>query len=568
MPVLMAEYVERFLAGQGVDHVYEVAGGTIAALLDTIHRAGRIRLVSMHHEQAAAFAAEGWARMSGVPGVALATSGPGAVNLLTGIASCFFDSTPAVFITGQVNRHEQRGERPIRQLGFQETDIVSIAAPVTKAAWQARAPEDVPALLADAFALARSPRPGPVLLDLPMDVLGARAPSVGPEKTSEGAPELVAPDEVLGDLERAERPLILAGGGIRCAGAVADFRRFAHAMRVPVVNSLLAVDVLAYDDPLRVGMIGTYGNRWANMAIGHADCLLVLGSRLDVRQTGADLAAFTAGRKIHHVDCDPGEINNRVTGCTATVSDAGAFLAAATAALDGRARADHDDWIDEIADLRRAWPDIEELKEIEGINPNVLMHRLSGPVAAYVADVGQHQMWAAQSLELGADQRFITSAGMGAMGSGLPLAIGTSLASSASVVLIAGDGGFQLNLQELQTVVRNRLPIKIVLLNNRSHGMVRQFQDTYFEGRHVSTRWGYSAPDFSRVAGAYGIAARGVTAPDELDDAIDWLWHDPDAPALLEVAVDPRANVYPKIAFGRPVTEMEPFATPVALGGS
>ena len=569
--MLAADWLARFLASQGVDHVFEVVGGMIAHLIDAIHRDGRIRLVSAHHEQAAGFAAEGHARMTGVPGVAMATSGPGATNLLTAIGSCYFDSTPAVFITGQVNRAERKGERPIRQLGFQEADITAMAKPLTKAAWYVEEPEQFADLLASAFALSRAGRPGPVLLDVPMDVQRAELEAPPPEPL-DPQPEVpaAAPDvgRILDDLSRAHRPLLLVGGGIRSAGAVEELRALVDALQVPVVNSLMGVDVLPWAHPLRVGMIGTYGNRWANVALGLADCLLVLGSRLDIRQTGADVEAFKGDRPIHHVDCDPGEINNRVRGCQGVESDLRPFLAVAAAEARRREPCHAEAWREELAAHRREWPDTAELRGIDGINPNWLMHEVSrsAPCAAYVCDVGQHQMWAAQSLELTADQRFITSGGMGAMGSGLPLAIGTAYAAPGSpVTLIAGDGGFQLNLQELQTVVRGELPLKVVLLNNGCHGMVRQFQDTYFEGRYQSTMWGYSAPDFAAVARAFGLATEKTSDPADVPEALRRLWSDPSEPFLLEVAIDSRANAYPKIAFGHPITEMEPFADPIGM---
>ncbi len=564
-----ADYLARFLRAQGVSHAFEVAGGMIAPLLDSIHRAGEPRLVSMHHEQAAAFAAEGFARASGIPAVAMATSGPGALNLLTGIGSCYFDSTPAVFITGQVNRGERKGERPIRQLGFQETDIAAVVAPLTKAAWRVETPQALPTILHDAFVLARSGRPGPVLVDLPIDVQGLELEApipTGPAPLTPTSP--VDPDPALASLRRARRPLVLIGGGIRASGSVPALRRLVAALGVPVVHSLMAVDVLPFDDPHRVGMIGTYGNRWANVALGRADCLLVLGSRLDIRQTGADAEAFARGRVIHHIDCDPGELGNRIRGCETEVAELSAYISAAAerALADGPAGCA--DWLAEVAAERALWPDTDELRDVEGINPNALMHALDGPAAAFVADVGQHQMWAAQSLELGPAQRFITSGGMGAMGSGLPLAIGAALAvPGAQVMLICGDGGLQLNIQELETVVRNALPLKIVVLNNRSHGMVRQFQETYFGGRYPSTRWGYSAPSFPAVARAYGLEAGAICDSGELGPALERLWSDVDAPFLLEVAIDPAANVYPKLAFGRPITEMEPLARPVPLAG-
>jgi acetolactate synthase-1/2/3 large subunit len=340
------------------------------------------------------------------------------------------------------------------------------------------------------------------------------------------------------------------------------------ALGVPVVNSLMGVDVLPSSSDLRVGMIGSYGNRWANLAVGRADFLLILGSRLDIRQTGSETEAFKEGRVIFHVDCEPGEMNNRVKGCIAILADlkefAGAALPYATAANLPR----RSDWIAEIRALREAWPDTGELSDSPGINPNVLMHQLSsvsGGAAAYVADVGQHQMWAAQSLELLPDQRFLTSGGLGSMGFGLPAAIGAAFAATGRpIVLVAGDGGFQTNIQELQTVARNQLPIKMLILDNGSHGMVRQFQQSYFDSRYQSTVWGYSAPDFAAVASAYGIPSRAIETEERTEDALSWLASEP-GPALLEVAISPEANTYPKIAFGRPITEMEPFATPVGM---
>ncbi|HEY1854804.1 MAG TPA: thiamine pyrophosphate-binding protein [Solirubrobacterales bacterium] len=565
-----ADWIARFLASQGVDAVYEVAGGMIANLIDALHRDDQVRIVACHHEQAAGFAAEGHARMNGVPGVAMGTSGPGAINLLTALGSCHFDSTPAVFITGQVNRSERKLERPIRQLGFQETDVAAMAAPIAKAAWRVETADDLPRLLADAFALAVAGRPGPVLVDVPLDLQLAEVEAPvpdGPPPPPAAEPQL-DPDALLRiveDLAAAERPLILAGGGIRAGRAVERFRQLVDQLAVPVVNSLMGVDVLPFDHPHRVGMIGTYGNRWANIALSRCDALLVLGSRLDIRQTGADTEAFVADRVIHHVDVDPGEINNRVRGCQELVADLRSALAALVAAAASTARPPYAAWTAEIAELKDRWPDTGELPGIEGINPNRVMHQLAHPgVSAFVADVGQHQMWAAQSVEIGREQRFLTSGGMGAMGSGLPLAIGAAVESGAPVVSINGDGGFQLNIQELQTLARNRLPVKIVVLDNGSHGMVRQFQESYFDGRYQSTVWGYSAPDFVRVAEAYGIPGRSVTDPDQVAGAVAAMW-EADGPYMLEVAIDVAANAYPKIAFGHPISEMEPFVAPKAM---
>jgi acetolactate synthase I/II/III large subunit len=562
------------MASQRVEAVYEVVGGMIANFIDALHRDDQVRIVACHHEQGAGFAAEGHARMNGVPGVAMGTSGPGAINLLTALGSCHFDSTPAVFITGQVNRSEQKRDRAIRQLGFQETDIVAMAAPIAKTAVRVDSAEQLPAILSDAFQLAVSGRPGPVLVDIPLDLQRAELDAPLPQgplgRIVDATTKLEdeALTRILDDLAGAERPLLLAGGGLRAGRAVDGFRDLVELLGIPVVNSLMGVDALPSDEALRVGMIGTYGNRWANIALARCDALLVLGSRLDIRQTGADTEAFGSGRIIHHIDCDPGEVNNRVTRCNGLIAQLSPAIAALAQAARERPAMSHTGWIAEIAELARRWPDTGELPGIEGINPNLLMHQLSGQApAAYVADVGQHQMWAAQSLELAAHQRFLTSGGMGAMGSGLPLAIGAAVASRAPVVLIAGDGGFQLNIQELQTVARNELPIKMVILDNDCHGMVRQFQESYFDGRYQSTLWGYSAPPFVAVADAYGIAGRRVTEPADVAGALEQMWAD-DCPYLLEVAIDMSANAYPKIAFGHPISEMEPFVAPRAMEGT
>lgn len=567
-----AEYIAKELERRGVTHVFELVGGMITFLIDALRERTGVQVVSMHHEQGAGFAAEGFGRMTGIPGVALATSGPGATNLLTAIGSCHFDSTPAVFITGQVNRAEMKGDRAIRQLGFQETDIVAMAKPVTKMAELVMDPSALPEAIDRAFRVATEGRPGPVLLDVPMDVQRGQVESSGPS-VANAAPGLGSMQGFWGDLQRAmrtaSRPLILAGGGLRCARAVEPFRQLAARLGIPVVHSLMGVDALASDDPMRVGLIGSYGNRWANLAISECDLLLVLGSRLDVRQTGSDTAGFKGDRSIFHVDCEAGEMNNRVTGCTTLVSGLRDFITHALA--NSGTPVGCGAWLDRLASLKSQWPDIAELRDVEGVNPNVLMHQLSraaGSAAAFVADVGQHQQWAAQSLQLAPSQRFLTSGGMGAMGFALPAAIGASLATGHQVVVIAGDGGFQLNIQELQTIVRLGLPVKMLVIDNACHGMVRQFQESYFKGRYHSTMWGYSAPDFEKVAAAYGIPSETLIEPSKVEGALARCFADPGAPFLLVAKVHSMANAYPKLAFGRPISQMEPLVRSIEMEGT
>ncbi len=574
----VSEYVAEMLRSKGVEQVFVLSGGMIMQILDSIFLGGDIDIVTVHHEQAAAFAADAVGRLSGIPGVAIATSGPGAINLLTGVGSCFFDSSPAVFITGQVNRNEQKRGKSIRQLGFQETDIVSMAGQITKFAHKIECPEEIPAVLEKAFEIASEGRPGPVLIDIPMDVARARIDAenaIVPVQTI--AARTTSIDEsiictLLGDLEKSARPLILAGGGVRASGSTDLLRKTASRLGIPVVYSLLACDSMTYDDPHRVGMIGTYGNRWANICLGMADPLIVLGSRLDIRQTGADTVSFKGHRTIYHVDIEEAEINNRVSGCRAIVADVNDFLTKLLICAESEDFEDRLDWTNEIKHLREKWPDTEELRDAKGINPNVVMHRLSASAhaAVYAVDVGQHQMWAAQSLEIYEGQRFITSGGMGAMGYALPAAIGASCLYKhrRPIVAIAGDAGFQLNIQELQTVVRNEMPIKMVVVNNRCHGMTRQFQETYFAGRYPATIWGYDTPDFAEIARAYGIRARTVSEESELDVAIAEMWDSRAEPYLLQVMVDSYTDAYPKLAFGRTISEMEPFAKPIEMEGT
>ncbi len=568
----VSDYIATWLEEKGITHVFELSGGMIAHLLDSLNQKTGIHIISMHHEQAAAFAADAYGRVTGLPGVALATSGPGATNLLTGIGSCYFDSSPAIFITGQVNRHEQKGERPIRQLGFQETDIVSMALPITKAAFRISHESEIAAIFSKAFTLATEGRPGPVLIDIPMDVQRAQM-NAEPEKKKVNIPDRIDADfkELVADLHTAERPVILTGRGIRAASATSLLNELVEKIQVPVITTLLAVDAIAFDHPLRTGFIGSYGNRWANIAFGEADFILVLGSRLDIRQTGADVKFFE-GRKIYHVDCEEGEINNRLKGCEPIIADVKQFLEGLLFFIEKEQFSKKEKWLSYIDDLKKKWSDTEEVKvPANAINPNAFMQSLSNKspgARAFVADVGAHQMWAAQSLHLRKDQLFLTSGGMGSMGFALPAGIGACLAlGSLPVVLIIGDGCMQLNIQELQTVVRNKLPLKILVMNNQNLGMIRQFQDSYFESRYQSTYWGYSAPDFEKIAIAYGIKSKTISRAQDVEEAIAWMWNTDNAqePVLIQVMIDPYTNTYPKIAFGKPITEMEPQATPISM---
>jgi len=588
--VKASDFVARYLEARGVTHVFELVGGMITHLLDSFSNCTQISIVSCHHEQAAAFAAEGHARISGVPGIALATSGPGATNLLTAIGSCYFDSIPAVFITGQVNTRKLKGSRPIRQLGFQETDIISMVTPICKSAYQVKQAKDLPFALEEAFRLALSGRQGPCLVDLPMNVQSELIDHSVAERIidiltkqlvhghddsshtchSEANAEFLMQEfqSLLQAIDQSERPLLLMGGGCASPANRQAARQIVDVLGIPVVHSLMGVDVLPENHLLRVGFIGSYGNRWANKALGAADLLIVLGSRLDIRQTGSDLPSFCEGKQIWQVDVDQSEMGVRVQAqhqlcCPIKVA------ALHLSSLVVTAKLSHPYWLKEIQALRNQFPVVNEYAVEPGeVNPILVLRTLSDLAPSpccYVTDVGQHQMWAAQSLAFTQSDRFLTSGGMGAMGFGLPAAIGAAFADpEATVILLTGDGSFQLNIQELETIKRHGLNLKIIVFNNHCHGMVRQFQESYFDGKLQSTVEGYSAPDFVAVSQAYGFHADRLEAQDPVEQALKWLLSI-DGPGLLEVPLSVRSKVYPKLAFGRRFGEMEPEVEPVAM---
>jgi acetolactate synthase-1/2/3 large subunit len=558
-------YIAQFLKSKGIDTVFELQGGMITHLIDEMYK-NEFTIVSVHHEQAAAMAADAYARVKNQPGVALATSGPGATNLITGIGNCYFDSVPAIFITGQVNTNEQKGNRPIRQLGFQETDIVSIIKPITKAAYAVKDAKDIPAIFKEAYSISMQGRQGPVLIDIPMNIQHQECEEFKEDKeivlkpkTNSQTEDFIT--ELTKALHQSKKPLLLAGRGVRAANATSELLELVEKHNLPVVTSLNGIDVIPYNHPNRIGFIGSYGNRWANYAMGSCDLLLVLGSRLDLRQTGVDIDSFILGKTIYHIDVEEGELNNRFTTSKVLCSDVFTFLQALLKVE--KWEVNYNNWYKEIEEKRLERGDIDELSDIKGLNPNKFIHVLSEyskKAKAISTDVGSNQMWVAQSIELGREQFFLTSGGMGAMGYALPAAIGACFALNREPILcIVGDGGFQINIQELQTIKRNNLPIKIVIMNNHCLGMIRQFQDSYFESNYAATVWGYSEPDFVSIANAYGINASKIETEEQIAEGLRKLWEDPSQAYLLDVSFDIHTNVYPKMLFGSPITKMEPL---------
>ncbi len=563
----LSDYVIDFLVSKDITHIFEVAGGALAHLLDSLYGRKDISTVSMHHEMAAAIAAEGYSRVSDNIGIAMATSGPGATNLITGIGSCFFDSIPCLFITGQVNTYEFKFDRPVRQVGFQETDIVNIVKPIVKDAVLVTDPDKIKYYLEKAVYIARSGRPGPVLLDIPMNIQRADINIESLEtfyknSTNESVNEFDdRVKQIIQSIKYSLRPVVLVGGGVRLSKSQDEVLKFIHKTGIPVVTSLMGLDAFPHNDPSFIGMIGSYGNRYANLTIANSDLVLALGTRLDTRQTGTKPETFARGAKIVHVDIDPYELNNKVKADFSINVDVKKILAVLNNYIGEYDNNKIESWRQAIKRYKERYPSFKTPVN-DTIEPNFFMHKLSKFIpedAIICVDVGQDQMWTAQTLEIKKSQRFLTQGGMGSMGSALPMAIGASFAEpDKTIVVITGDGGFQLNMQELQTVYYHKLPIKIILLNNCCYGMVKQFQEQYFNCKFQSTVIGYSCPNFQDVVSAYKIPVMKIISTTEIAKALQKLFSDTQ-PMFLEVSINPNFKALPKLSVNRPIEDQDPL---------
>lgn len=555
-----SDFITQFLIEKQTDCVFGYIGGMVTHLVDSIYTTPGIELINTAHEQAAGFAAEGYARTTGKTGVALATSGPGATNLVTPIANCFFDQTPVVFITGQVNSFEYQKFPAIRQYGFQETDIVSIATPITKYAVQVKHAEDLRYELEKAFYEANTGAKGPVLLDLPMDVQRAdfdfqTARSFIPP-AAKAAPDLSAYAANVADaLTHAKRPLLLVGNGVRLSHAVEPLRQFLLRTGLPVVQSLMGIDSVPSDYPYNLGLIGTYGTRYANWAISCADVILVLGSRLDIRQTGADVSPWK-NKTVFQVDIDMAQLQAGNFLKTVLCADVATFLEALNKQSISLSKTE---WTSRLSALKKQFP-VEQSLDGKAHLPNKIMHQLFTEIPdgnAVCVDVGQHQMWAAQSAVIKQKTRVLFSGGLGSMGFAFPAALGVASAGYPATVL-CGDGGFQMNLQELVTLARRQFPIKIFIFNNRSLGMVKQFQDMYLDGRNPSTVDDYTAPDFAAISRAYGIPAQTLQAETLTDNDLHACFAQP-GPLLICINFNTPTQIHPKCCFGNALDNMSPL---------
>jgi acetolactate synthase-1/2/3 large subunit len=548
-----AQAVWESLVREGVDTIFGISGGTVIHLYHALPDYP-IRHVLMRHEQAAAHAADGYARATGKVGVCMATSGPGATNLVTGLANAYMDSAPVVAITGQV---------PTSVIGtdaFQEVDITGITLPVTKHNYLVTDAAELPVVLREAFIIARTGRPGPVLVDIAKDAQAAELEYEYPEEVHLPGYNIPNGDlsheiaQAVQMLNESERPLIIAGHGIVLAGAEDMLLQVVEKARLPVVTTLLGISALPETHPLCLGMAGMHGEAYTNLALSEADLIVSLGSRFDDRLTG-QLSHFARDARIIHVDLDPVEIGKNVPTDLAVIGDLKAVLPALLPGLDEGKR---EEWLARIEAWRgdSAKRDILE-QETDDLVPQYVVRQLwyaTQGNATIVSDVGQNQMWEAQYFTHHLRRGLVSSGGLGTMGFALPAAIGVQMGvPERQVWVTAGDGGFQMNIQELATVAQERLPLKMAILNNGFLGMVRQWQQLFFEKRYSGTP--LLGPDFALVAEAYGIPGVTVREKSEVEGAIARAIGT-DGPMLIDFRIMEEENVYPMVAPGAPVHHM------------
>ncbi|MGY0505033.1 acetolactate synthase 2 catalytic subunit [Luteimonas sp. e5] len=547
-----AQWLADALVIEGVDTLFGYPGGTIMPFYDALHRVNadgvNLRHILVRHEQGAAFAANGYARASGKVGVCVATSGPGASNLVTGIADALLDSVPMVVFTGQV---------PTGLMGtdaFQELDVFGMTMPVVKHSFIARSVDELPMMVAEAFRIARSGRPGPVLVDLPKDVQLADASHLARHRPLPVEPVPAAAEHALHAaaalISQARRPVVYGGGGIVLGDALEAFREFVDLTGLPTVLTLKGLGALPSEHPCNLGMLGMHGSRAANIAVQESDLLIVVGARFDDRATGK-LAEFAPDARIVHIDadaCEIGKLRHTHVGVCGDIATSLARLGPAVAAqMAGRHGQARRDWA-RTCDERRLRFAARYDAPGESVYAPALLKRLSeqAPHAFVCCDVGQHQMWVAQHWRLQSPRNHLTSGALGAMGFGLPAAVGAQLQDPrAQVICVSGDGSFLMNVQELATLRRYGLPVKIVLLDNQALGMVRQWQELFFEKRYSEIDLSDN-PDFAAMAAAFGLQTLQVDRAEAVDDALAALLAAP-GPALLHVAIDTAANVWPLV---------------------
>jgi acetolactate synthase-1/2/3 large subunit len=555
-PKTGADLLIDLLINEGVDTLFGYPGGAVLPIYDAIYRArGNIKHVLFRHEQGSIHAAEGYARITGKPGVVIATSGPGATNLVTGITDAMMDSLPLVIFTGQVARGV------IGTDAFQEADVMAITTPITKHNYQVQDIADLPRMVKEAFHIASTGRPGPVLIDIPKDISAGELFEIPEEGTINlpGYQPTTKPNplqikKLAEAITKSKKPVILAGAGILHGKASAELTAFAEKHKIPVVTTLLGLGTFPANNPLSLGMGGMHGTYAANMAMYESDLLINIGARFDDRLTG-NLKHFAPNAKVAHIDIDPAEIGKNVPTNIPIVSDSKEAL---VELMNQTAESpENEEWLETLSKYQEEFP-LWYKHDPNGMSPQWLIeaiHKVTNGDAVVTTDVGQHQMWAAQYYNFEKPHRWVTSGGLGTMGFGFPAAIGAQMASPGStVVAIVGDAGFQMTLQELSIIYEQNLPVKIIIVNNGALGMVRQWQEL-LHGNRISESILQTQPDFVKLAEAYHIRGLKIESQEELITKLPEVFAY-DGPVLMDCRVLQQEKVFPMIAPGKGIHEM------------
>jgi acetolactate synthase-1/2/3 large subunit len=563
-----SDFIVSFLKKQGICDVFGYQGTMIAHFVDSVCKADGINNHMCYNEQGAAFAAVGLAKASGKVSVAYSTSGPGAINLMNGIADAYYDSSPVVFFTGQLNEYEYTGITQLRQQGFQETDVVSMVKPITKYAVHISDVQNLKYELEKAFYIANHGRKGPVVLDIPMNVQRedfdeTSAKSFVPDEIEDNTNYKEAAETIVSALANAQKPVLLIGNGIvKGSEFHKDIISIAESLNIPIITSLPARHLLPYNHPLNFGYIGAaYGHRYANI-IAHkkADLIVSIACSFCKRQTGGNSENFARNAKIIRVDIDRDELLRSVHKEEIEFCCDGAILTKSIKEVIKTKSIDKSSWLDVCNKIK------EPLTEFDNNSPEREPNRFVAAISDFAdkdtvvcCDVGQHQLWMGQSYNVKDNQRLLFSGGHGAMGFALPAAIGAYYKDFKPTVAVCGDGAFQMNIQELQWVKRENLPVTMIVLNNESLGLIQQQQDDFFEGNHFGSTadGGYDTPSFKNVAEAYGIKSYSASSVEELNQVLKAV--DKNAPALVEVHLDTKSKAYPKTYFGEEMYNQKPY---------
>jgi acetolactate synthase-1/2/3 large subunit len=547
------------LIQHNVKLIFEFPGGSTAPLLDEIYKNRHIRTIVFKHEQAAAHAADAYARITGKAGICMATSGPGASNLVTGIANAYMDSVPMIAITGQVAEWDMKGTMSVRQHGFQELDIIEVVRSITKKTYLVNKIEDISEIIDKAFFIAESDRPGPVLVDIPINLqysqIAFRKKMITPRKFKHRKIKIFS-GAINNSVEKflsARKPLILVGGGIVISGCVDKLRELVYRYNIPVCSTLMGLSAISSDYKYNLGLVGYAGSKASNLAIENADLILALGIRFDNRAFPQGQKCFSKMAYIIHVDCDKAELNHRVIADMTLHSDLNDFLDKFSREIRKYKFLINSRWLKSIESWKSKFY-FSYRKSNRIVKPQNILELLSELTkernVIFTTDVGQHQLWAAQYLKLNNPKTFITSGGLGTMGFGLPAAIGCQFANrNALVINITSDGSFQMNIQELATIVYYKLPIKIIMFNNGCLGLVRQIQEFVFAKRYPSTRMNHNI-DFCKIVDSYGIKSFKLTNPSQINSILSKTLNYKES-AFLEVKIDEFENLFPIRVAGR-----------------